>query len=182
MKREYLHTYTYKIHILRICYFIHIKFNPFSVLLQIIIISAIFDNQRYTQEKIQNETMAIASQWEKKLFQEMTRLTNELNQINGEERQEAVEKIKREYTQELDNMKETYGRVQNQLREEVHSLRVTVASKSRELEEVQQIADNQVIQTRMYLEHRENDHQLAMDRAAEEREKALGVFYECNST
>lgn len=121
--------------------------------------------------------MAIASQWEQKLFQEMTRLTNELNQINGEERQDAVEKIKREYTDELFNMKENYTRVQNQLREEVQSLRMSLASKSRQLEEVQQIADNQVIQTRMYLEHRENDHQIAMDKASDEREKALGKSF-----
>lgn len=121
--------------------------------------------------------MAVASQWEQKLFQEMTRLTNELNQINGEERLEAIEKIKREYTEELTSMRENYTRIQNQLREEVQSLRMSLASKSRQLEEVQQIADNQVIQTRMYLEHRENDHQIEMDKASDEREKALGMFY-----
>lgn len=107
----------------------------------------------------------------------MTRLTNELEQIHGEERQEAVEKIKTEYLQELTDMKQKYNHIEALLRDEVKSLKKTLNHKQKELEEVQARADTQLVQARMYMERTEREHQNILDREVEERELVVSKCF-----
>lgn len=124
---------------------------------------SIVDNQRYTQQRIETETMAIACQWEAKLMDQMSRLTNELNQINGEERQKAVEEVKEECLKQLTDMKNRYDKVQEELCAEIVSLKTSLKAKQRELEDTHSKADTQLVQARMFLDRTEREHQQAMD-------------------
>lgn len=121
--------------------------------------------------------MEIACQWEQKLIEEMTRLTNELNQIHGEERQEAVEKIRIECRQQLQEMEAQYKKINNDLCNELTSLKSALASKRQALLEVQEKSDNQVIQTRMFLERAEREHQVMIDKQIIEHEKNIGLYF-----
>lgn len=117
--------------------------------------------------------MAIACRWEQKLLDEMTRLTNELNQIHGEERHQAVEETRLECLKQIEELQIKHEKVERELREEISSLKTALDNKTRRLEEANTAADNQRIQTRIFLDKQDKQHQLAMDNEIRYREECI---------
>lgn len=118
----------------------------------------------------------IAMQWEDKLLEEMSRLKMELEQIGLEEKQEALAKLRRETDEELTALTSTFTAKQEELEQEIASLKEMLENKQKEYEELQAKSDSQMMETRMYLDRAERDNQTTLDREIRKRESIIGEY------
>lgn len=79
----------------------------------------LIDKERYMLIKIEEAKMHISIQWERKLMEEMVRLKCELESVHAEDRKESLEKMKAEYTVEIDELVKAHNSIENSLKEEV---------------------------------------------------------------
>lgn len=79
----------------------------------------LLSKERYAQAKIEEAKMQISIQWERKLLEEMVRLKCELEAVHAEDRKEALDKLKEEYTTQIDELMRTHKTVEESLQEEV---------------------------------------------------------------
>lgn len=75
--------------------------------------------ERYAQIKIEEAKMQISVQWERKLMEEMLRLKCELDLVHAEDRKEALEQLKQEYTVEINDLVKAHKELEHALNEEV---------------------------------------------------------------
>ena len=75
--------------------------------------------ERYAQVKIEEAKMQISVQWERKLMEEMLRLKSELEAVHAEDRKEALEQLKDEYTVEINDLVKAHKELEKSLNDEV---------------------------------------------------------------
>lgn len=75
--------------------------------------------ERYAQIKIEEAKMQISVQWERKLMEEMLRLKSELEAVHAEDRKDALEQLKEEYTGEINELVKAHKALEKSLNEEV---------------------------------------------------------------
>lgn len=81
----------------------------------------LLSKERYAQAKIEEAKMQISVQWERKLLEEMVRLKCELEAVHAEDRKDALDKLKKEYTTQIDELMRTHKTVEESLQEEVRN-------------------------------------------------------------
>lgn len=75
--------------------------------------------ERYAQIKIEEAKMQISVQWERKLMEEMLRLKLELEAVHADDRKESLDKLKAEYTVEINGLVKAHKELEKTLNEEV---------------------------------------------------------------
>lgn len=138
-----------------------------------------FDRQLIEKEKdainrIDIARGTIAMQWEDKLLEEMARLKMELEQIGLEEKQEGIAKLRRETDEELTALTSTFTAKQEELEQEIASLKEMLDNKQKDYEELQAKSDTHMMETRQYLDRAERDNQVTLDREIRKRESIIG--------
>lgn len=116
----------------------------------------------------------IAMQWEDKLLEEMARLKMELEQIGLEEKQEALAKLRRETDEELTALTSTFTAKQEELEQEITSLKEMLEKKQNEYAELQAKSDTTMMETRQYLDRAERDNQMTLEKEIKKRESIIG--------
>lgn len=118
----------------------------------------------------------IAMQWEDKLLEEMARLKMELEQIGLEEKQEALAKLRRETDEELTALTSTFTAKQEELEQEIASLKEMLEKKQNEYAELQAKSDTTMMETRQYLDRAERDNQMTLEKEIKKRESIIGKY------
>lgn len=123
----------------------------------------------------------------------MTRLKMELEQIHGEERHEAIQKVHEECLRDMNDLKDKFNQIEQDLRDEVNplfklfwnhpnikfifqisSLKKTLNEKGNDLLQAHSKSDTQMAETRMFLQRTERDSQIILNCEIEKREQIIG--------
>lgn len=75
--------------------------------------------ERYAQMKIEEAKMQISVQWERKLMEEMLRLKCELEAVHAEDRKDALDQLKGEYTDQINDLVTAHKALEKSLNDEV---------------------------------------------------------------
>ncbi|XP_065086929.1 interaptin-like isoform X2 [Ochlerotatus camptorhynchus] len=131
------------------------------------------DKEREALNRIEIARGEIAMQWEDRLLHEMNRLKVELEQMHMEERISAINKIKREALEETEALKHKFNMRERQLKEEIESLKATIARQRQTMEQAQTDTDYKMVQSRMFVERAEREHETILEREVSKRDQII---------
>lgn len=134
-------------------------------------------------------------QWEDRLLHEMNRLKVELEQTHMEERTSAIEKLRREALAETEAMSRRFNEREMQLKNEVNdtlkllfasicicaffqieSLKAKLEQQKKLMTNAQTDADQKLLQSRMYVERAEREHERKLAKEMSEKDEIIGTL------
>ncbi|XP_062564757.1 uncharacterized protein LOC134227360 isoform X2 [Armigeres subalbatus] len=131
------------------------------------------EKEREALSRIEIARGEIAMQWEDRLLHEMNRLKMELEQIYIEERVAALNKFKRDALEETEALKHKFNMREKQLKEEIESLKATVQEQKHAMEVAQTEADHKLMQSRMFVERADREHEAILAREVSKRDQII---------
>ncbi|KFB47177.1 AGAP011049-PA-like protein [Anopheles sinensis] len=131
------------------------------------------EKEREALNRIEIARGEIAMQWEDRLLHEMNRLKVELEQMHMEERKSAIEKIQRETLAETEALSQRFNAREQQLKNEIESLKATVEQQKSAMANAQSEADQKLIQSRMYVERAEREHEQKLAKEMDEKNEII---------
>ncbi|XP_021711061.1 uncharacterized protein LOC5564138 isoform X3 [Aedes aegypti] len=131
------------------------------------------EKEREALNRIEIARGEIAMQWEDRLLHEMNRLKMELEQMYIEERVAAINKFKREALEETEALKHKFNMRERQLKEEIESLKSTIQLQKQAMEAAQTEADHRLVQSRMFVERAEREHETILAKEVSKRDQII---------
>ncbi|XP_058054042.1 uncharacterized protein LOC131205801 [Anopheles bellator] len=131
------------------------------------------EKEREALNRIEIARGEIAMQWEDRLLREMNRLKLELEQMHMEERNSAIEKIQRETMAETEAMSQRVNEREKQLKEEIKSLKSKIEQQKNAMSNAQSDADQKLLQSRMYVERAEREHEQKLAKQISEKDEII---------
>uniref|UniRef100_A0AAG5DKE6 Uncharacterized protein n=1 Tax=Anopheles atroparvus TaxID=41427 RepID=A0AAG5DKE6_ANOAO len=131
------------------------------------------EKEREALNRIEIARGEIAMQWEDRLLHEMNRLKVELEQMHMEERTTAIEKIRRETLAETEALSQRFNARERQLKDEIELLKATVEQQKSSMANAQSEADQKLIQSRMYVERAEREHEQKLAKEMDEKNEII---------
>ncbi|XP_058124724.1 uncharacterized protein LOC131285405 [Anopheles ziemanni] len=131
------------------------------------------EKEREALNRIEIARGEIAMQWEDRLLHEMNRLKVELEQMHMEERKSAIEKIQRETLAETEALSQRFNAREQQLKNEIESLKATVEQQKSAMANAQSEADQKLVQSRMYVERAEREHEQKLAKEMVEKNEII---------
>nr|XP_029731880.1 interaptin-like isoform X2 [Aedes albopictus] len=131
------------------------------------------EKEREALNRIEIARGEIAMQWEDRLLHEMNRLKNELEQMYIEERVAAINKFKREALEETEALKHKFNMRERQLKDEIESLKIIIQQQKQAMEAAQTEADHRLVQSRMFVERAEREHETILAKEVSKRDQII---------
>ncbi|CAO1440643.1 unnamed protein product, partial [Diamesa serratosioi] len=131
------------------------------------------EKERETINRIEIARGEIAMEWEDRLMEEMCRLKLELEQCHLDDRNVALNELREESLIATQVMTTKFKEREQQLVDEIQSLKWELTNKKDDLMEAQAKADTQIMEHRSFLERREREHQQEMDRHLREHSDTI---------
>ncbi|XP_055530875.1 uncharacterized protein LOC129721845 isoform X2 [Wyeomyia smithii] len=131
------------------------------------------EKEREALNRIEIARGEIAMQWEDRLLHEMNRLKVELEQMHIEERLSAIEKIKREALEETEALSHKFNAREKQLKDEIDTLKANLKRQKQAMEDAQTEADARLLQSRMFVERAEREHEAILAREVSKRDEII---------
>uniref|UniRef100_A0A182UIB2 Uncharacterized protein n=1 Tax=Anopheles melas TaxID=34690 RepID=A0A182UIB2_9DIPT len=131
------------------------------------------EKEREALNRIEIARGEIAMQWEDRLLHEMNRLKVELEQTHMEERTSAIEKLRREALAETEAMSRRFNEREMQLKNEIESLKAKLEQQKKLMANAQTDADQKLLQSRMYVERAEREHERKLAKEMSEKDEII---------
>ncbi|XP_041780702.1 envoplakin-like isoform X1 [Anopheles merus] len=131
------------------------------------------EKEREALNRIEIARGEIAMQWEDRLLHEMNRLKVELEQTHMEERTSAIEKLRREALAETEAMSRRFNEREMQLKNEIDSLKAKLEQQKTLMANAQTDADQKLLQSRMYVERAEREHERKLAKEMSEKDEII---------
>lgn len=130
--------------------------------MQLIHQQEILDKERKLQQTLKEKKIEIATYWEEKLLNEISRLKDELEQVYTEEKFTAIESIKRNKDADFQKAQEQWERKYEEYVSEVHTLKNALAEKDKfykeEIVKQQSITDQDIFELRRLMDKLDMSH------------------------
>ncbi|XP_058467130.1 plectin isoform X1 [Malaya genurostris] len=131
------------------------------------------EKEREALNRIEIARGEIAMQWEDRLLQEMSRLKFELEQMHMEERLSAIAKLKKEALEETEALTHKFTTREKQLKDEIDSLKAKLKKQKQAMDDAQTEADSKLMQSRMFVERAEREHEAILDKEVSKRDQII---------
>ncbi|CAO1440363.1 unnamed protein product [Diamesa tonsa] len=131
------------------------------------------EKERETINRIEIARGEIAIEWEDRLMEEMCRLKLELEQCHLDDRNVALNELREEALIATQVLTTKFKEREQELVDEIQSLKSELVIKRDGLVEAQAIADTKLMEHRSFLERREREHQQEMDRHLREHSDTI---------